>query len=44
MARTASGSPRLKVMTMTFGDNGQVAERDSRRYTVRLTAERYAHP
>ena len=31
---------QLEVMAMTFGDNGQVADQHSRRYTVRLTAER----
>ena len=33
---------QLEVMAMTFGDNGQVADQHSRRYTVRLTAERHA--
>ena len=33
---------QLEVMAMTFGDNGQVADQHSRRYTVRLTADRHA--
>jgi VWFA-related protein len=33
---------QLEVMATTFGDNGQVADQHSRRYTVRLTAERHA--
>jgi VWFA-related protein len=32
----------LEVLAATFGENGQVADQDSRRYTVTLTAERYA--
>ena len=33
---------QLEVVAMTFGDNGQIADQQSRRYTVRLTAERHA--
>jgi VWFA-related protein len=32
----------LEVLAMTFGKNGEVADQHSRRYTVKLTAERYA--
>lgn len=32
----------LDVLAMTFTENGQVADEHSRRYTVTLTAERYA--
>ena len=32
----------VEVLAMTFGENGQVADQLSQRYTVRLTAERYA--
>ena len=33
---------QLEVVAMTFGDNGQVADQHTRRYAVRLTAERHA--
>jgi VWFA-related protein len=33
---------QLEVLAMTFGDNGEVADQHSRRYTVRLTPERHA--
>jgi VWFA-related protein len=32
----------LEVLAMTFGENGQVADQHSRRYTVTLTTERFA--
>jgi VWFA-related protein len=32
----------LEVLAMTFSENGQVADQHRRRYTVTLTAERYA--
>jgi hypothetical protein len=33
---------QLEILAMTFGDNGEVADQRSSRYTVRLTAERFA--
>ncbi|MFM9709646.1 hypothetical protein, partial [Streptomyces galilaeus] len=33
---------QLEILAMTFGDNGDVADQQSRKYTVRLAADRYA--
>ena len=32
---------QLEVLAVTFGENGEVADQSSRRYTVTLTADRY---